>query len=459
MNKLLGVLTILLLTREVSSDFDCDVTSESRPTLDTDEEIIEYLGLNITCNDNDVEVRMNACALEKLGYDPLSDIAAGNATSDILYSSEVDDDSCMGIDEGDNVVLLQFNMSLCSPDVSLDDSNIVYTQTIRHIGPESSDTITRVPPFGISFTCSFISTMDKSLAFSIYPVYYASAISISTQEDEYTVMIAMFQNNTFLHPVSAYPGTFPEVEVGENIHVGVTTESGEKYLALEASYCWATSTPDVNDTERFDILIDGCTNRKQVTQVYKNFKYPTVEFQFRSISWFGSGKQSRALYVHCDVSLCDWVLDEACLKKSCSNQDVTDDAKDNRKIKKTFTLGPIKVHSKNTECAINNGGCSHFCTLDGKGGSTCLCPNNENWYLGKGGLACKNIRMPKADALSWNQQNSKNNIPLRESTDQNSTVHFVISSVVIVFVMGGVSIITTCIRRIRRRNNKGRFDL
>nr|XP_039259115.1 uromodulin-like [Styela clava] len=451
------ILIILMLVKIVSSGFTCD-SSASRPTLSTDAEIISYIGLSITCNDNDVEVRMDACALQTLGYTPLSDLAAGNATVTTLYSSDVVDSSCMGIDEGNNIILFQFNMSLCSPTVTLENTDLVYTQTIRNTGPESSAVITRVAPFDISFTCSFASTMDKSLAYSIYPVYYGSPISTATQQDEYMVMIAMFQNETFLHPVSAYPGTYPNIEVGDNIYVGITTQTGEKYLAMEASYCWATNSPNMDDADRYDILVDGCTEKSSFTQLYKNFKYPTVEFAFQSFSWFGSGKQSTLLYVHCEIALCDWVLDQTCLQKSCSERSAAEYLKDKRKIKKVFTLGPITIQTNSSKCANNKGGCSHFCTLDDNGRSLCLCPNYNNWYLGKDGQTCKYINMPKAEAFSLNQDYSRKTVSVREKIP-NISDRLAWMTVVLVFIAGGVTIMVSCLRRIRRGKSKGRFDL
>lgn len=62
---------------------------------------------------------------------------------------------------------------------------------------------------------------------------------MKTQTGVQNVLMGLFRDSSFRHPITARPNVFPRVKLESTVYLGLTIDTDENYLALEVAYACA----------------------------------------------------------------------------------------------------------------------------------------------------------------------------------------------------------------------------
>ena len=119
-------------------------------------------------------------------------------------------------------------------------------------------------------------------------------VALSAQGGTFDVAMALYTDELYQTMVSE---DFT-VTVPDPIFVGITLE-GDDAFVLQTHSCWATPTPDPEDTLQYTFIDDFCsTEDDETVQITQNGIRPTAQFSIAVFSFVDADGQ---IYLHCNV--------------------------------------------------------------------------------------------------------------------------------------------------------------
>lgn len=200
-----------------------------------------------------------------------------------------------------------------------------------------SSSIAREPAYQFRLHCLYYTTA-KIMLHSFKPDTKV-IVEPPTEFGNFTFETNMFQTDKYISQYTQFP---VKVHVSESVYLQVRVKSNASGLSMLLENCWATPTPNANDSEVFRLITDGCP----VTE-YLNYKASDSVYQRFSFEAFKMDG-SEVVYLHCEVLICahnsgnKTRCAEGCTKDSGSSRRRRDDT--NRDQRKGVTsLGPLKI--------------------------------------------------------------------------------------------------------------------
>uniref|UniRef100_A0A8C6R550 ZP domain-containing protein n=1 Tax=Nannospalax galili TaxID=1026970 RepID=A0A8C6R550_NANGA len=279
----------------------------------------------LDCGPDKIKVKLDKCLLGGLGF----------GEEIIAYLS---DQNCSGImqNEPDNWV------SMTSPVVASDCGNILENNGTHAI---YSNTLSLVTNFiirdiivNVNFQCTYPLDMKISLQTALQPIVSSLNIDVDG-EGEFTIRLALFQDQTYTHP---YEGDQVVLPVESMLYVGAILEEGDaSRLKLLLRNCYATPTEDKTDPVKYFIISNSCPNA-QDSSIHVEENGVSSESRF-SVQMFMFAGNYDLVYLHCEVYLCD-PLNEQC-EPSCPASRLRS-AGSAINLARVLDLGPITKRGK-----------------------------------------------------------------------------------------------------------------
>uniref|UniRef100_A0A8D2ZHG3 ZP domain-containing protein n=1 Tax=Scophthalmus maximus TaxID=52904 RepID=A0A8D2ZHG3_SCOMX len=228
------------------------------------------LGEPTVCDGSSASVTLVGCLLEEKGID---------------YSElHLNNQSCRG--QKDNVshmVTFGFDVNnTCGMEVELNNSQMIYKNSISMTTSNSSDIITHHDIFNLDFSCFYQQPDIKTMSFRIKD---GSVIQqIVSVPWNYTLTMKAFSDAGRTRAIE--PST--ELRLKQSVWVELKTDGlDDKLVAVVTDSCWATDLPLANSSLRYDLIVSGCSNTADQT-----------------VKVMGNGLGTDVVYLHCKLNLC-----------------------------------------------------------------------------------------------------------------------------------------------------------
>ncbi|XP_043083473.1 zona pellucida glycoprotein d isoform X2 [Puntigrus tetrazona] len=182
-------------------------------------------------------------------------------------------------------------------------THIVYSLTLMSDPPVYGN-IVRNPVVQIEYKCIYPHIRRLSLAFPI--ISFSSERMFKVDEVDAKVEMSLFKDHTYTEAFTSAP----TIKLGDQIYVQIQVTEPEDFFHLKVNECWATQTPQADDTSGFShrLLVNGCTNDKTTSfgndtphPAGRNGEGSTVRYSF---DMFRFVYEPHSFYLHCTVHLC-----------------------------------------------------------------------------------------------------------------------------------------------------------
>ena len=84
--------------------------------------------------------------------------------------------------------------------------------------------------------------------------YYSVSVSLPLGFGNFTFETNMFQTDKYISKFTEFP---VKVKLGESIYLQVQLKSNATGLSMLLENCWATPTPNENDSRSYSLITDG----------------------------------------------------------------------------------------------------------------------------------------------------------------------------------------------------------
>ncbi|XP_077960162.1 uncharacterized protein LOC120825702 isoform X2 [Gasterosteus aculeatus] len=243
------------------------------------------LGEPTVCTQNSATVTLAGCLLQDRGID-----------SSALHLIDPD---CKGhVDQRTHMVEFSFDSSdTCGAEVSMNNSQILYKNTITTGNGSQNGVITRRDQVQIDFSCFYAKPDVQSLSFRIKDS--SVVLQIVSGAWNYTLTMAAYTDGGLQNRVESST----EIQLNQKVWLQLKTEGLDGDLvAIVTDSCWATTQPSTDSSPRYDLVITGCPNKAdQTVMVEGNGLGTSNVFSFNVFQFSG---ETSAIYLHCKVELC-----------------------------------------------------------------------------------------------------------------------------------------------------------
>uniref|UniRef100_G3PQ51 ZP domain-containing protein n=1 Tax=Gasterosteus aculeatus aculeatus TaxID=481459 RepID=G3PQ51_GASAC len=243
------------------------------------------LGEPTVCTQNSATVTLAGCLLQDRGID-----------SSALHLIDPD---CKGhVDQRTHMVEFSFDSSdTCGAEVSMNNSQILYKNTITTGNGSQNGVITRQDQVQIDFSCFYAKPDVQSLSFRIKDS--SVVLQIVSGAWNYTLTMAAYTDGGLQNRVESST----EIQLNQKVWLQLKTEGLDGDLvAIVTDSCWATTQPSTDSSPRYDLVIAGCPNKAdQTVMVEGNGLGTSNVFSFNAFEFSG---ETSAIYLHCKVELC-----------------------------------------------------------------------------------------------------------------------------------------------------------
>uniref|UniRef100_A0A8B9XYA7 Glycoprotein 2 n=1 Tax=Bos mutus grunniens TaxID=30521 RepID=A0A8B9XYA7_BOSMU len=280
---------------------------------------VHSLQPQLDCGDTEIKVSLDKCLLGSLGLEEVhAYLRDGNCSS--LRQSE---------EENWISVTNPTQAGACGNILERNQTHAIYINTLSLV----NDFIIRDTILSINFQCAYPLDMKVSLQMALQPIVSSLNITVDG-EGEFTVRMALFQDQNYTSP---YEGTAVMLSVESMLYVGAILERGDtSRFNLVLKNCYATPTEDKTDPVKYFIIRNSCPNQRDSTiSVEENGV--SAESRF-SVQMFMFAGNYDLVFLHCEVSLCDFIKEEC--QPSCSRSQLRSEgvAIDPARV---LDLGPI----------------------------------------------------------------------------------------------------------------------
>ncbi|KAK5847444.1 hypothetical protein PBY51_016568 [Eleginops maclovinus] len=243
------------------------------------------LGEPAICRQNSASVTLAGCLLEDKGID-----------YSVLH---LNDPSCKGqMDYQSHMVTFSFNSSnLCGTEVEKNSSLVLYKNTIMTRNMSQHSVITRHDQVQIDFSCLYTEPDVKSFSFRIRDSSVLQNMVSGVWN--YTVQMTAYADPTLTYVV--HPDT--EIRLNQRVWLQLKTRGLDaNKVSIVTDSCWATSQLSPNDSQRYELIVNGCPNANDKTvKLSGNGEGTSNVFSFNMFEFTG-GK--REIFLHCKLELC-----------------------------------------------------------------------------------------------------------------------------------------------------------
>nr|CAB3266892.1 alpha-tectorin-like [Phallusia mammillata] len=247
-----------------------------------------------------------------------------------------------------------FNITQCVPVTSQSDGLIKLTFIVwnqKNLDPSAP--VQRYMIFCVNFTCEFDSNVTISSS-EIDPEIRKIGFNTDPAEGEFQVSLDLYSNDSYENPLSADDTvTVPEY-VFAKVKLTDVPESADNFQ-VDMTSCWATEEMNPTSVPIYPIITASCPasnpyDPSNAIVVIRNNQPICGQFKFRSFVWTNVTEQ--ALYVHCDVNICDTdagSCPEECGGKRRRRRDITTAGK-----KQILSAGPIVISFPQTTSELQD---------------------------------------------------------------------------------------------------------
>ncbi|XP_040913418.1 alpha-tectorin-like [Toxotes jaculatrix] len=237
------------------------------------------------CRQKAASVTLANCLLEDKGID-----------YSVLH---LNDQACTGeMDNLTHMVTFSFNSTNpCGTVVMVNNSQVIYKNTIMTRNSSMFGLINRHSPVHIDFSCFYSQPDVKSLGIKLK---HSSVFQqITSGEWSYNLTMKAYTSPDHMHAIQSSS----DIQLDEKIWVELKTDGlDEKMVVVVIDSCWATDQPSPSGRLRYDLIIKGCPNpADQTVKVEGNGLGTSNYFSFNTFQFSG---KTGDVYLHCRVELC-----------------------------------------------------------------------------------------------------------------------------------------------------------
>ncbi|XP_020514395.3 pancreatic secretory granule membrane major glycoprotein GP2-like [Labrus bergylta] len=153
-------------------------------------------------------------------------------------------------------------------------------------------------PVSIPFSCAYPLETDTSLNVAIRPFLPSSGGILGSGAGPSAVM-SLFRNSAF---TETFPAGGVNLPLGSPLYVGVSVTERELRFVVVLEECYASHSSDPHYYQRFSLIQNKCsTDARQVSVIESGM---SLRARFSALL-FLLEDDYRAIYLHCNISLCD----------------------------------------------------------------------------------------------------------------------------------------------------------
>ncbi|XP_037331435.2 alpha-tectorin-like [Pungitius pungitius] len=243
------------------------------------------LGEQTVCKENSATVTLAECLLQGRGIN-----------SSVLH---LNDPNCKGhLDPQTHKLEFSFDTSnTCGAEVSMNNSQILYKNTIMTKNGSQNGVITRKDQVQIDFSCFYTKPDVQSLSFRIKDS--SVVLQVVSGPWNYTLTMAANTDGGLQNLVESST----ELQLNQKVWLQLKADGLDgDAVAMVTDSCWATTQPSTDSSPRYDLVIAGCPNKAdQTVTVEGNGLGTSNVFSFNVFQFSG---ETSAIYLHCKVELC-----------------------------------------------------------------------------------------------------------------------------------------------------------
>ncbi|XP_051578100.1 pancreatic secretory granule membrane major glycoprotein GP2-like [Myxocyprinus asiaticus] len=312
-----------------------------------------------------------------------------------IWDLHLNDPECRGVEVGNDYIFsIKTNLTDCGTNMALDDTHIMFTNTIRN---NDTDVITR-SYVNITFGCRYpVNYMVQQQNGENLIRVDVRTITLNTEDGNFSVSMLLYKDEEFLDKWT----TVPSLTLEDNIYVKVFMIPANLFLRVER--CWATPTNDPYSNIQYTFIKESCPvlSNDQTLAVMKNGQGPEALFRIQMFKFVGSSYTD--VFLHCNVQICHNT--EGVCQPNCSVEDTSVRTRRNVASSHTVSYGPIRRLKVNTEDNSQNA----------------YMPSVETFVLG--GLMFVLILVTGIFGKLWLQ--SRNSYPAQEAQLTLSNIHHI----------------------------------
>uniref|UniRef100_A0A3Q3F322 ZP domain-containing protein n=1 Tax=Labrus bergylta TaxID=56723 RepID=A0A3Q3F322_9LABR len=152
-------------------------------------------------------------------------------------------------------------------------------------------------PVSIPFSCAYPLETDTSLNVAIRPFLSSGGILGSGAGP--SAVMSLFRNSAF---TETFPAGGVNLPLGSPLYVGVSVTERELRFVVVLEECYASHSPDPHYYQRYSLIQNKCSTDAQQVSVIESGMSLRARF---SALLFLLEDDYRAIYLHCNISLCD----------------------------------------------------------------------------------------------------------------------------------------------------------
>ncbi|CAJ1065820.1 zona pellucida sperm-binding protein 4-like isoform X1 [Xyrichtys novacula] len=220
-------------------------------------------------------------------------------------------------------VTFSFLFTDCGTQSMAENGIITYWVNIEVKQHPQKSPVFRNTPFNLTVHCSFMLGQTVRLGFNIQQKRQQD-LFILRSEGMLRADMRFAKDSNYRSFYSSHDP--PVVKLGLPVYVEVfVLKHEDRDLVLVLEDCWATPTPNPQDTQRWDLLVKGCpfsgdSHKTNVLPVVssKEIKFPHLHkwMAVKLFSFVESQSTENLIYFHCDIKICKG---KEC-SQSCNNE-------------------------------------------------------------------------------------------------------------------------------------------
>jgi hypothetical protein len=256
------------------------------------------------CSSGSLEVRINKCVMNRFGF-TLSDlyINGPDPTDDFSALETSASNNCRGkigyANGAEYVFSIDRNFGDCGTVIEANGTHNTYSNAIQGSSGIDNGVIKRMRNLFTSFTCVY--EIDISVSIGIGAVEATSLeIALGENTGTFDVTMAPYTDSSF----SVVSENSSTVAIPDDVYIGLAlTDAGSEFVTY-AKDCWVTATDNPEDTDMFDLVIDGCVNPDDPDNIAIIENGASAQSRFSFAAFQFVGLESNQLYAHCAVQIC-----------------------------------------------------------------------------------------------------------------------------------------------------------
>ncbi|KAK2147738.1 hypothetical protein LSH36_538g00012 [Paralvinella palmiformis] len=180
----------------------------------------------------------------------------------------------------------------CNTQRNINDTHIMYSNTIRHDVPAENDVITRRQVFHIPAIC--VMGRNDDVVNDVEPLEQTAPPRYGYGHFE--VNMNIYRSSRFVDAIATFPA---RVILREYVYVGLSLTTTDKQLKIVVNRCYATPEEDPNSTPQNVLIEDKCAIDDSIT--FYPINQTMFAFRFKSFKFQGDND---IIYLQCKAYVC-----------------------------------------------------------------------------------------------------------------------------------------------------------